>query len=197
MQAGPSPEVRSLTFYDVDRPAIVLGSGQRDAGVDPDRAAAAGVDVVRRRSGGGAVWLAPGELVWAEFFIPAGDPLWDDDVGRSMWWVGDTWVRALGPTAEAEVWRGPLVKTDWSRQVCFAGLGPGEVTIGGKKVVGISQRRTRAGALFQTACLLRWDPAPLVQWLGLEGARLEYVAMGVDRPAADLEAALVEALPFS
>jgi len=47
------------------------------------------------------------------------------------------------------------------------------------KVVGISQRRTRAGALFQSAALLRWDPVEAV------------AALAVDRDAAarDLRAA--------
>ena len=179
------------------RPAVVLGSTQRDVGVDPDRAAAAGIDVVRRRSGGGAVWLDRGEVVWADLFIPADDPLWEDDVGRTMWWAGETWAAALAAVgvAGAAVHRGPLVTTAWSRQVCFAGLGPGEVTVAGRKAVGISQRRTRAGALFQTACLLRWDPAPLVEWLGLTGADLSDTAAAVERPLGDVESAFVEALP--
>src|SRR5947208_2747634 len=61
LHGRPFPTARSATFYDVVRPAVVLGSTQRDVGVDPDRAAAAGIDVVRRRSGGGAVWLDRGE----------------------------------------------------------------------------------------------------------------------------------------
>ena len=55
---------------------------------------------------------------------------------------------------------GPLGGT-----VCFAGRGPGEVLVGDAKVVGISQRRTRAGARFQCAVPVRWDPAPLAALL--------------------------------
>ena len=71
-------------------------------------------------------------------------------------------VHVRGPVADAVVHRGGLVATPWSRQVCFAGLGPGEVTVAGRKVVGVAQRRTRHGARFQVAALLRWDPAALV-----------------------------------
>jgi hypothetical protein len=62
------------------------------------------------------------------------------------------------------VHRGGLVTAPWSGLVCFAGLGAGEVTLGegGPKVVGVSQRRTRAVARFQCAVLLRWDPARLL-----------------------------------
>ena len=45
--------------------------------------------------------------------------------------------------------------------VCFAGLGPGEVTVAGAKALGISQRRTRAGARFQCAVPRTWDASTL------------------------------------
>ena len=41
------------------------------------------MDVVRRRSGGGAVLVGAGEQVWVEVWIPRDDALWDDDVIRS------------------------------------------------------------------------------------------------------------------
>ncbi|MEO7428911.1 MAG: hypothetical protein ABIY48_05965, partial [Acidimicrobiales bacterium] len=66
----------------------------------------------------------------------------------------------------ATVHDGPLVRARWSDLVCFAGLGPGELTdAAGRKVLGISQRRTRAGARFQCAALGRWDPSRLVSLL--------------------------------
>jgi lipoate-protein ligase A len=49
--------------------------------------------------------------------------------------------------------------------VCFAGSGPGEVLINGRKIVGVSQRRTKAAALFQTAALIQWDPAAILRLL--------------------------------
>ena len=51
-------------MFDVARPALVVGSGQRpDVVADLDACAAAGVEVVRRRSGGGVVLLEPGRVV--------------------------------------------------------------------------------------------------------------------------------------
>jgi lipoate-protein ligase A len=198
-----------LAVCEVVRPAVVLGSAQRDTAVDAGRVAAAGFDVVRRRSGGGAVLLEPGRLVWIDVTVPAGDPLWVDDVGRAFEWLGDAWagvLRSLG-VDEPDVHRGGLVKTQWSREVCFAGLGRGEVRVGGRKVVGLSQRRTRQAALFQCACLLQWDPAPLVDVLvwpdGVERSdvvpELAGVAaglhdLGVSVTAPDVEAAITEAI---
>jgi len=129
---------RSVWVHDVDRAALVLGSSQRDGVVDVEAAQRAEVDVVRRRSGGGAVLLVPGDVVWVDVIVPVGDPLWDADVGRSMWWLGDVWNTVVG--GDTDVHRGPLQTNEWSSLVCFAGLGPGEVTVAGRKAVGLSQR---------------------------------------------------------
>lgn len=160
----PDPADRTVWVFDVDRPALVLGSTQPVEHVDAAACAAAGVEVVRRRSGGGAVLLEPGHVLWVDVVLPAGSPEWRDDVGAATWWLGEVWARALTDLGVpgAEVHRAGLVTTPWSRQVCFAGLGPGEVTVAGAKAVGISQRRTRRAARFQTALVLRWSPASLV-----------------------------------
>lgn len=150
---------RSVTVCEATEAAVVLGSTQAVPPTGP-------VPFVKRRSGGGAVWVTPGDPLWVDVVVPRDDPRWDDDVGRAFWWLGEAWAAALGDGAE--VHRGGLCTTPWSRQVCFAGLGPGEVTVGGRKAVGISQRRTRHGALFQCAVHRTWDPGPLVAALGLQ-----------------------------
>jgi lipoate-protein ligase A len=172
---GDAP-VRSIWVCEPTGPALVLGSAQRDTDVDQAACGRAGIPVVRRRSGGGAVLVEPGDLLWLDAILPAGDPLWRDDVGKAFLWLGDVWRRALADVGVAAVVHdGPLVRGPWSSLVCFAGLGPGELTTpAGAKVVGISQRRTRAGARFQCAALLRWDPAALLGLLALvEPARTE------------------------
>ena len=150
----------------------------------------AGIDVVRRRSGGGAVHLEPGGTLWVDVVVPRGDDVWDDDVGRATFWLGEAWAIAVG--AGAAVHRGPMVRTEWSDLVCFAGLGPGEVTIDDRKVVGISQRRTREAARFQCVAYERWDPRPLAQHLPID-ADLEAMGGGVG-PLAAVEAALIAAI---
>ena len=155
-------------FHTTDR-AVVLGSTQPPGDVDAVRAARAGVSVVRRQSGGGAVLVGPGMVVWVDVVIPASDPLSERDVGRAFWWLGETWAAALGDAGlrGGQPWRGGLCRTRWSARVCFAGLGPGEVTLGSAKVVGMTQRRTRAGALFQCAVPVGWDPVPLLEVLAM------------------------------
>jgi lipoate-protein ligase A len=150
---------RVATFFSVDSPTLVLGSSQRADSVDTGAAEREGIEIVRRRSGGGGVLLWPGEFVWLDLEIPVGDELWSDDVGRSMWWVGELWRGALADLEpSAAVYHGRLARTRWSSDVCFAGAGPGEVLIADSKLVGISQRRTRLAARFQTMIHLRWRP---------------------------------------
>jgi lipoate-protein ligase A len=183
----PVPLERSAWVLDVDGPALVLGSTQVDT-VRPG----AGIEVVRRRSGGGAVLLQPGDL-WIDLLLPRDDPLWVDDVGRAAHWVGDVFAAAVGEGAV--VHRGGLLRTPWSGAVCFAGLGPGEVTDGegGPKLIGISQRRTRIGARFQCAALRRWDAVGIAELLQLPSeaaTELATAAAGVDLTAAAVLARL-------
>lgn len=165
----PEPFGRGVWAFEVDGPAVALGSTQAIAAVDAVRAQRAGVEVARRRSGGGAVWLAPGEVTWVDVLVPATDPLANHDVSRAALWLGEVWVRTLETLGvqRAAVHRGPMVRTAWSDLVCFAGGAPGEVTVDARKIVGISQRRTRAGARFQCALLHRWQPGPLLDVLAL------------------------------
>jgi lipoate-protein ligase A len=190
--SAAAPVARAVWFVSVERPTLVLGSTQR--AVVP----VGGVDAVRRRSGGGAVLVAPDTVLWAEVVLPVADPLWSADVGCAFWWLGDAWAAALRSLGfDAAVHRGALVSRPLSRVACFAGLGPGEVTVGEKKVVGMSQRRTRAGALFQCAALLRWDAPSTARALGLAADSLDRVAAaGLDNVTrADLEDAFLRSLP--
>jgi lipoate---protein ligase len=134
-----------------DDTAVVLGSRQSPDIVDGAECARLGVGVVKRRSGGGAVLVIPDQLVWVDIVAPPGAA--PDDVRGSMIWAGELWQRALvpfvGEGSELTVHTGPMVVTPWSDLVCFAGLGPGEVSRDGRKLVGLSQRRTRNGVRIQ------------------------------------------------
>ncbi len=190
---------RSATFHTVDRPTLVLGSAQPPTDVDHAVADPFGVEVVRRRSGGGAVLMVPDEFVWLDLVIPAGDPLWQDDVGHAMVWVGALWARALDALGiSGMVHSGGLIASEWSRQVCFAGVGTGEVMAPVGKLVGISQRRTRESARFQTMCHLRWRPelvAALVSPPRPTAGELASCAAVSTVAATELVAALVASLP--
>jgi lipoate---protein ligase len=159
---APEPTDRLAVFCFPDRAAVVLGSTQPLASVDEAATAAYGAELVRRRSGGGAVFVAPHAQVWLDLFVPVGDPLYDVDVSRAAGFVGELWRSSLveleGARADLVVHTGPLVSSAWSRLWCFSGLGPGEVSSGGRKLVGVSQRRSRAGAWFFTMACTDLDP---------------------------------------
>ena len=192
---------RSVVVYDVARPTLVLGSSQKDDAVDWDRVRERDVDVVHRRSGGSAVLVEPGSALWVDITIPADDRWWDHDVGRAFHWLGAAWAEVLIGGGVLASWHdGAMQRTAWSPWVCFAGLGPGEVTVGGRKVVGLSQRRTREGALFQCCASLRWEPERLLDLLALSDADraraaddLVNAATGLG-PGIDLVAGIVDAL---
>lgn len=149
-----------VEVLEIDRSAIVLGSTQASEVVDSERAAARGFDVVRRRSGGGVVVLARSEHVWIDVTVPRGHRLWDEDVQRATWWLGDVWCAVLAAAKNDSGWsvhREKLVASAPERVVCFASVGPGEVLHNGHKVVGISQRRTKDAARFQCTVFRRID----------------------------------------
>lgn len=196
----PEPAERAVWAHAVDSPALVLGSAQREDLVDLRLARALGIDVVRRRSGGGAVMLVPGEVAWVDVILPAGDPLWDDDVSRSGLWLGRVWQAALADVgiAGTAVHEGPLVCGTLGRLICFVAVGPGEVTLDGRKLVGVSQRRRRSGARFQCAAYRRWAPDMLARLLKLDdgsGSQLTEAAAGTDVAPAELVEAFLGRLP--
>lgn len=200
-QPVPAEPGRAVWVLEAAAPALVLGSTQAEELVDGEAAGRLGVQVVRRRSGGGVVLVEPGETLWVDLIVPAGDRLWDDDVGRAARWVGRAWQAALAAVgvAPTEVHEGALACGPLGRLVCFATVGAGEVTLPDRrKLVGVSQRRTRAAARFQCAAYRRWNAGPLTPLLRLDGDGTRAVAgaaAGTGVAPGDLLAALLAALP--
>jgi lipoate---protein ligase len=196
----PEPARRAVWVLEVDRPALVLGSTQDHRIVDAPVAATLGVEVVRRRSGGGAVLLVPGEVAWVDVIVPSSDPLWHDDVSRAGTWLGQAWQAALADlgVTGTTVHTGPLDRGELGRLVCFAAVGPGEVTLGLRKLVGVSQRRTRRAARFQCAVYRRWAPELLNLLLRLDDPSawaLQSAAGGIGAPPPEIIATFLDHLP--
>ncbi len=178
--------------------ALVLGSAQ-----SAEIASSHESGVVRRRSGGGAVMVDPHHSVWIDVVINRGDPLWDDDVNRAPLWLGQAWRAAL---ASLEVAGGLVLDRyepgPWGRLACFASRGPGEVLVGGAKAVGITQRRTRNTARFQTLVYRRWSPEELMSRLVVPTGQTEDLrntlagsAYPLEAPAEKVIAAFMNSLP--
>jgi lipoate---protein ligase len=155
---------RAVWDVRITRKAMVLGSRQDESLLNGELCSRDGIEVVRRRSGGGIVFLAPGEHVWLDVVVPRGDELWSDDVAQASWWLGDVWVQTLNALGEnnVSVHHESLSSDAWGDLLCFAGVGPGEVVQQDdeslSKLVGISQRRTRDYARFQCTIYTKWNP---------------------------------------
>lgn len=198
----------TVWVHTVERPALVLGSSQRDHIIDHAAAARLGVEVCSRRSGGGLVLVEPNESCWIDVLIPPSHPSWSDDVNSAFHWVGDVWrsaLEALG-VADLRVHTGGLENGDAGRFLCFAGLGPGEVVQERNgavtKAVGLSQRRQRTIARFQ-GLFVNGSDAELLQQLVTPdawptGLAADSAATGIAGPidVALLPAAFVNALPI-
>jgi lipoate-protein ligase A len=183
----------------------VLGSAQTSAEFDADRCVSAGLELVKRRSGGGAVVVLPGAQVWLDLFVPASDQLFDNDVVRASSFVGALWrdalVAATGSSAGLAVHTDGLVATAWSRRICFSGLGPGELTRSGRKVTGLAQRRDRTGAWFFTMALVRPEQHRLASLLAVDAGEAAAIETSLEAetvvagcPAAELERTLAAGL---
>lgn len=160
---------RAVARCEVTGPALVIGSTQTLDVVD-ETAACRGVEVTKRPSGGGSVLLTPMGQLWMDFWLPRSDALWEDDVTRSSHWLGHAWARALEDVGVEHVSVQSMglsarVSTRAGTSTCFGSLAAGEVAVDGAKVVGVAQRRNRAGARFFSVAYLDWDPISLLALL--------------------------------
>lgn len=200
MQEIDEPAAASIRVQHVTSPALVLGSHQDERIVDRSACRRAGVDVVRRRSGGGAVLLVPGSVSWLDVILPSAAPGWDDDVHRPMIWLGRHLRSVLldrfaehGITARPLVHEGRFRPGGWSDRLCFDGLGAGEITLDGAKLVGISQRRTRYAARLQCSWYSSFEWRRVVELL-VPSARPPIDELA---PVATVAASVTELVPAS
>ncbi len=162
LHARPMPRDgrRRVSWLRPTAPALILGS----ASPDPFRGTRPGL--VRRRSGGGLVWLDPAISTWVDVFVPAGDALWRSDVGQAFHWLGRTLAAAISDLGvPATMHSGPYEAGPSDGLVCFGSLGPGEIVAAGRKLIGISQRRTREGCRFQCVGYEQFELGPMASAL--------------------------------
>ncbi len=144
-------------------PEIVLGCSQRAFHPAVRERAPAGIDVVVRRSGGGAVFAGPW-LVGATVVLPPGHRLLGTGLVDSYRWFGRLHerllreagvpARALDPSRDPGDAAQPVVR--WA---CFGSLSPWEVVDpDGRKLVGLAQRRRRTGVAYSAGTLVTRPP---------------------------------------
>jgi lipoate-protein ligase A len=171
VQAGGAPVLR---FYRWDPPCLSLGRNEPARGrYDPEALKARGIDVVRRPTGGLAV-LHDRELTYA-VAAPVGllgSPRASyEAINRAL-------VRGLarlGVAAEVAGPAGPGAAGPWPAAPgpCFQVAAPGEVVVGGWKLVGSAQRCERRTLLQHGSLLLEGDQSTVAELLGAQAPGAE------------------------
>lgn len=147
-----------LRIYTWARPTLSLGLHER-ARLDPDAATAAGVDVVRRPTGGRAL-LHHREVTYS-VTAPVGSASLSESFHSINAILLDALAR-LGVAASEAERRGPALRPDGA--ACFAEPNVGELVVNGRKLVGSAQRRDQH-ALLQHGSILLADDQGLVATL--------------------------------
>jgi lipoate-protein ligase A len=174
-QAAASPP--TLRFFAWAPPTVSLGYGQRlDRHVDVEACRRLGVGVVRRPTGGSAIYHdGPERELTYSVSATAEDLGVSPDLLDTYRWIGRALVRgliALGAAAEM-VPTGRGLGRDPA--FCFARTAAYEIEAGGRKLVGSAQRRQGTSFLQHGAVLL-----------GVDGPRLRALFPTTHDPLASL-----------
>ncbi len=138
----------SIRFYRWNHPALSFGYFGQIA----DVAAHNGRDCVRRWTGGGIV-LHGQDLTYA-LVIPAKDPGFSESSMSIYEKTHRAIQTAIGADAQLATEKSPKIS-----ESCFANAVRADVLLGGRKVAGAAQRRTRRG-LLQQGSIQHVDLAP-------------------------------------
>ena len=154
----------AVRLYAWRGPWLSLGYGQRLEGARRAACAAAGVGVVRRATGGGAV-LHGADLTYTvaapASLLPAG---LDACYAR----LADALLEALRSQGVSAGRAGAAAGAAPPGFDCFARAAAHEICAGGRKLVGSAQRRTGAGVLQHGSLRLAPDPPQAARAAGLE-----------------------------
>jgi len=184
---GASPP--TLRFYAWSPPCLSLGRGQPLTDVDQEACQAAGVELVRRPSGGRAI-LHTDELTYSAALAQA-DPRAAGDVVASYRRLSEGLLAGLrGLGVQAVQAAAPRKPAGDPTAICFETPSNYELTAGGLKLVGSAQWRARGGILQHGTLPLHGDITRIVSYLTLPDAEREQQRQALRRRAATLEAAL-------
>jgi len=179
MQCAKS-RLATLRLYQWDRPAISIGRFQRiDGAVRAERCRSAGIPVLRRITGGRAVWHDR-ELTYS-LVSPLPSPLFPASLTETVAVIGRVLaggLQALGLPAQLSAVAFPATRRADARPspFCFDAPARHEVCAGGKKLIGSAQRRWRDRFLQQGSILLRHDAGAVARWLPVHSDDLQTAA---------------------
>jgi lipoate-protein ligase A len=174
----------TLRFYQWDRPAISLGRFQvADRAVRLDQCRAEGIPLIRRITGGRAVWHHR-ELTYSITSpLPSGlfSPRLQDAVaviGQGLLCglknLGIPAHASASPTGHTATTSPPRPNDIRQSAYCFANTSWYEITCQDKKLIGSAQRRWRDRLLQQGSILLHHEPEAIRRWLIVDESALNH-----------------------
>lgn len=140
-------------FWQYDDAAVIMGCSQKPDQAQQQRAEQAGLPIMRRGSGGGAVLAGPWMLS-VTLFIPADHAIAEQNIIEIFSWFEQIWLTALHqcgvPCKGVDQ---PIIdrskeisETRQLKWACYASLSHGEVVSeDDRKLVGLAQIRKRKG----------------------------------------------------
>jgi lipoate-protein ligase A len=191
---GKSPP--TIRFYGWEPPCLSIGYNQSAGDVDVERCREAGVDFVRRPTGGRAI-LHADELTYSIV-------LSQDDL-RVAGGVVESYrrlslgliagLKSLGINAiQAE--EKPLLAPCGKTLACFHAQSAYEIAVDGKKLIGSAQVRKRGCVLQHGALPLMGDVARILDFLKVPEGKLEELRKELRGRATSLELALGRSVAF-
>jgi lipoate-protein ligase A len=194
VREGDSPP--TLRFFAWSPPCLSLGRNQPLADVDLAACRAAGVDIVRRPTGGRAI-LHVDELTYSVALLQT-DPRAAGGILESYRHLSQgllAGLRRLGvPAVQAVGQRKPAADLT---AVCFETPSDYEITAGGHKLVGSAQWRSQGGVLQHGTLPLDGDITRIVACLALSDAEREAQRRDLRTRATTLAESLGRTVPFA
>ncbi len=191
----------TLRLYGWAPPAISLGWNQSADEVDAAAAAAAGIDVVRRPTGGRAI-LHANELTYSVVMRITGRNVLAvyDEISRAL--VAGLHLLGADVAIEKSQPHFPSLYRDASSVACFSSSARYEIKHRGRKLVGSAQRRYAAAdgseiVLQHGSILLGPDHLRMVEFLRCSGAVRTRLTEELQTRTADLFAILGRPVAFT
>ncbi len=185
----------TLRFYAWSPPCLSLGRSQGLAEADLAACRAAGVDVVRRPTGGRSI-LHTDELTYSVSLLQT-DPRARGGIVESYRRLSEgllAGLRRLG--VDATQARGQTADGTETTAVCFESPSDYEITVAGRKLVGSAQWRARGGVLQHGTLPLCGELDRIVDYLAFSDDERRVQRRRLHHQALTLEEATGAVFPF-
>ncbi|HWP81512.1 MAG TPA: lipoate--protein ligase family protein [Bacteroidota bacterium] len=186
----------TIRVYGWHPPAISIGYHQSEGAIDREKAAAEGIDVVRRPTGGRAI-LHSDELTYCVVTVVDRDevPVIYGRINAALL----AGLRQLGVPASLSFVQPhfPSLYKNASSTVCFSNSARSEIQVEGKKLVGSAQRRSarndgKVVILQHGSILIGPDHQRIVEFLRLTSEQKDALQSELKAKTIDLKSVLGE-----